>query len=71
MIGKYNSAFRITYFGGTEIRHGNFMPTFKILQGQLHHAVDSPSLLPNTHEEPKFLQKYFTGNGELERRLSV
>jgi len=58
-IQKYNYAFQMTYFSTTEIRHGNFMPTFKI-QGQLYHAVGS--LLPSTNEELTFLQIYFMGN---------
>lgn len=50
------------------MKHGHFIPTFKIL-GQLYHAVGS--LPPNTHKEPTFFQTYFIGNGELERRLPV
>jgi len=49
-------------FGATEIKHGNFMPTFKI-QGQLYHVVGS--LLPGTNKEPTFLQIYFMENREL------
>jgi hypothetical protein len=67
-IRKYNSAFQMTSFCATEIRHGNFIPTF-IIQGQLYHAVGS--LLPSTNEESKFLQIYFMGNEELDRRLFV
>jgi len=59
----------MTCFGEYEIRHGNFMPTFKI-QGELYyHAVGL--LLPSTNEEPKFLQIYFMRNEELDRRLPV
>jgi len=58
----------MTSFGANEIRHGNFMLTFKV-QGQLYHEVGS--LLPSTNEEPTFLQIYFMENGELNRRLSI
>jgi len=70
MIRVYNSAFQMTSFGATEIRHGNFMPTFKV-QGQVYHLVGS--LLPTGTEEPKFLQIYFMGDSENEvkRRFSI
>jgi len=51
----------------TEIRHGNRMHTFKI-QGKLYHAVGS--LLWSTNKEPTFVQIYFMGNEELDRRLT-
>lgn len=59
MIRVYNSAFQMTSFGANEIRHGDFMPTFKV-QGQVHHLAGS--LLPNNPDEPKFLQIYFMGD---------
>jgi len=38
MIRVYNSAFQMTSFGGKEIRHGDFMPTFMV-QGQVYHLA--------------------------------
>ncbi|KAE9542315.1 hypothetical protein AGLY_003442, partial [Aphis glycines] len=70
MICVYNSAFQMTSFGATEIRHENVMPTFKV-QGQVYHLTGF--LLPTSTEEQKFLQIYFMGDSENEvkRRLSI
>ncbi|KAK4320910.1 hypothetical protein Pmani_008282 [Petrolisthes manimaculis] len=61
---KYNSAFQMTSFGvDKEVVEPGFMPTFKV-QGQVYHLIGS--LLPQTAEEPKFLQIYFMGDKERE-----
>lgn len=63
------SAFQMTSFGATQMRHGNFQATFKI-KGQLYHTVGP--LLQGIQEEPNiFTRTYLMGYGELERRFHV
>lgn len=62
-IRKYNSAFQMTSFGASKVINDGFMPTFKI-QGQIYHKIGA--LLPESNDESKFLQIYFTGDREVE-----
>ncbi|XP_060858512.1 uncharacterized protein LOC132935889 [Metopolophium dirhodum] len=63
---KYNSCFQMTSFGAKQIVEEGFMPTFKV-QGQVYHLYGS--LIPNTQENPQFLQIYFVGEDEKEVQL--
>ncbi|KAL4132202.1 hypothetical protein QTP88_009407 [Uroleucon formosanum] len=63
---KYNSCFQMTSFGAKQIVKEGFMPTFKV-QGQVYHLYGS--LIPNTQENPQFLQIYFVGEDEKEVQL--
>ncbi|KAL4098553.1 hypothetical protein QTP88_023139 [Uroleucon formosanum] len=56
----------MTSFGAKHIVKG-FMPTFKV-QGQVYHLYGS--LIPNTQENPQFLQIYFVGE-EVQLRCSL
>lgn len=64
-VRSYNNIFAMTSIGCNEIREG-YMPTFKI-QGQLYHRIGS--ILPPTHDSPKFLQIYFVGQSGEEARI--
>lgn len=63
---KYNSCFQMTSFGAKQIVEEGCMPTFKV-QGQVYHLYGS--LIPNTQENPQFLQIYFVGEDEKEVKL--
>jgi hypothetical protein len=56
----------MTSFGAKQIVEKDCMPTFK-LQGQVYHLYDN--LIPNTQENPQFLQIYFVGEDEKEVQL--
>jgi hypothetical protein len=60
----------MTSFGANEIRHGNYMPTFKV-QGQIYHRAGS--LLPPVDGNHQFVQIYFIGDPqeEVERRCQI
>ena len=59
----FNQALVMTSIGCTEVREGNFMPTFKI-SGNLYHRICS--LLPSSEGSAKFLQIYFVGDSDKE-----
>ncbi|KAL4134836.1 hypothetical protein QTP88_006539 [Uroleucon formosanum] len=63
---KYNSCFQMPSFGVKQIVEEGFMPIFKV-QGQVYHLYGS--LIPNTQENPQFLQIYFVGEDEEEVQL--
>ncbi|GFW34180.1 helitron_like_N domain-containing protein [Trichonephila clavipes] len=60
-IRKYNSCFKMTSFGATNIVRENYMPTFRV-QGQIYHHAGS--LLPLPDADNKFLQIYFMANSD-------
>ncbi|XP_060866431.1 uncharacterized protein LOC132942139 [Metopolophium dirhodum] len=60
-IRRYNSLFQMTSFGAKEIREQNCMPTFKI-EDQVYHLIGS--LLPQSGQNPQFLQIYFISDAD-------
>jgi len=52
---KYKNCFQRTSFGAKQIVEEGFIPRFKV-QGQVYHLYGN--LIPNTQENPQFLQIY-------------